>query len=143
MTFASVRLGLFVVTYSVHAHSGTHYKYYLFHILNMSTETFPQSPFPDGWLRLFFFVTKKEGASLISSVKAYSVRAVATSLAFFNQASLDQVVRVGTLVSPNTFISFYLKQGMTLATGPLARRRFSAVGPVRATSRHFGLARMC
>ena len=33
-------------------------------------------------------------------------------------------------------------QGMTLATGPLARRRFSAVGPVRATSRHFGLARM-
>ena len=29
-------------------------------------------------------------------------------------------------------------QGMTLATGPLARRRFLAVGPVQATSKQFG-----
>ena len=120
MTFASVQLGLFVVTYNVHAHSGTHYKYYLFHIWNMSAETFPQSPFLDGWLRLFFFVTKKEGASLTSTVKAYSVRAVATSLAFFNQASLDQVVRAGTWVSPNTFNYFYLKD-LSLIQGDLSR----------------------
>ena len=64
------------------------------------------------------FCYEKEGASLTSSVKAYSVRAVATSLTFFNQASLDQVVRAGTWVSPNTLISFYLKD-VSLIQGDL------------------------
>ena len=65
-----------------------------------------------------------EGAKLRSSAKVHSVRALATSLAFFKQASMEQVIRAGTWVFSNTFISYYLKdlnfiQGNLSRMGPL------------------------
>ena len=65
-----------------------------------------------------------EGAKLRSSAKAHSVRALSASLAFFKQASMEQVIRAGTWVSSNTFISYYLKdlnfiQGNLSHMGPL------------------------
>ena len=67
---------------------------------------------------------KVEGERLVSPVKAHSVRALATSLAFFRQASLEQIIRAGTWTSANTFISFYLTDLSSLC-GDLSR-----VGPL-------------
>ena len=85
----------------------------------MSAETFPQSPFPDGWLRLFFFVTKKEGASLTSSVKAYSVRAVATSLAFF-QSGFTRPGSKGRDLGLPQHLHFFLPKDLSLIQGDLS-----------------------
>ena len=66
------------------------------------------------------FCYQLKGAQLASSVKAHSVRVLATSLAFFRQASLDQVIRAGTWCSSNTFIYFYLKD-LSLVSGDISR----------------------
>ena len=73
---------------------------------------------------------KVEGERLVSPVKAHSVCALATSLAFFRKASLEQIIRAGIWTSANTFIYFYLTDLSSLC-GDLSR-----VGPlVSATSR--------
>ena len=61
MTFASVRLGLFVVTYNVHAHSGTHYKIlFISHLEHVRRDISPVSI--SRWMvKTILFCYKKGG----------------------------------------------------------------------------------
>jgi hypothetical protein len=65
-----------------------------------------------GWIRKMILECYTNSPTpLLEShkVKAHQVRSMAASLAFHRQASMEQILRAGTLRCHNTFTDFYLK----------------------------------
>ena len=76
-----------------------------------------------GWIRKMILECNTNSPTpLLDShkVKAHQVRAMAASLAFHRQASMEQILRAGTWFCHNTVTDFYLK-ALSLYTGDLSQ----------------------
>jgi hypothetical protein len=73
--------------------------------------TFLPRLFPLGFVVLFFWLTSLQGKNFLNrhSVKPHEVRALASSWALFNSASISEVLSAGFWRCQDSFTSFYLR----------------------------------